>query len=252
PERLEPTESRLAKSDPEGEASVYLVPDHVDARRNIDRRAGEKGVCRHWIDPGRIAHVEMEVGRVAERHASRRAGERASQAHEDAILDRGAHEMVPGTNERHGFLRPADRERKDQAPAGSQLRPPRRGDVPRADREDDAIVRRVGRIPEPAVSQNDADAAEAGGVEMSPGAVHDVVVDVHGDERACFAYDMRHERRVVARARADLEDAQPGFEPELLAHRRHVLGLCRGYYRLTVYGYCQDRMVMIDHSELHA
>src|SRR5207237_1217281 len=87
-----PSLSVLAQSDPEGEASVYLVPDHVDARRNIDRRAGEQGVCRHWIDPGRIAHVEMEVGRVAERHASRRAGERASQAHEDAILDRGAHE----------------------------------------------------------------------------------------------------------------------------------------------------------------
>ena len=133
--------------------------------------------------------------------------------------------MVPGMNERHGFLRSADRERKDQASAGPQLRPPRRSDVPRADREDDSIVGRVGGIPEPAVAQNDTDAALAGGVEMSPGAVHDVVVDVHGNERACFAYDVRHERRVVARARADLEDAQPGLEPELLEHRRHDLRL---------------------------
>jgi len=62
--------------------------------------------------------------------------------------------MIPGMNEGHRFLRAADRERKHQAAARPQVSPPRRGDVPRADREDDSIVRRAVGIPEPAVAQD--------------------------------------------------------------------------------------------------
>src|SRR5882724_1306639 len=222
---LEPAESRLAKRDPQDEASRHFAPDHLDPRRNIDACALQERVRRRRIDRTRIADVEAEARRVAELDASWWTGERASQAHEDAIPDRVALEMIPGMNEGHRFLRAADRERKHQAAARPQVSPPRRGDVPRADREDDSIVRRAVGIPEPAVAQDHLDPAHAGSGEVSPGAVDDIVVDVHGDERAGFTQDMSHQPSVVAGAGADLEDAQPRFEPELLEHRCHDFGL---------------------------
>ena len=109
-------------------------------------------------------------------------------------------------------------QRDDQAAVGRELGGPGRGDVPRADGDDDRVEGSGGGQGVLGVGGDHLDVVVARRRQGPGGPVGDLAVDVDGDDLAVVADDLAEEGGVVAAA-ADLQDSQAGLDAGLPDHQ---------------------------------
>src|SRR5262245_26784511 len=124
----------------------------------------------------------------AQPNARRRRGTHRLRAHGDGGAATKAHELARANGdalqeaialrESNGGLDRRKPEGKDELATRRQLGAPGRGDVVRADRENNAVEWRGLATTRPAIGTDDADTGDACRGQVSAGAGHDVVVEV--------------------------------------------------------------------------
>ena len=133
-----------------------------------------------------------------------------------------------------------------------QLLGPVRRQVRTSDGDHDPVERGLLRGALEPVPQQDLDLRVPGAGQQPPGLLHHVLEHIHGDHQVLAAYDLGQQRRVVAGARAHLEDVQALAQVEELEHPGHQRGLRGGAGRHPADAPGGQRGVGVDEREMIA
>ena len=147
--------------------------------------------------------------------------EAALQRHKPAAVQRERHQLLAAFFKSGRDLRAAQVERQHQPPTLGKLFAPGRGDDGAGGGQDDPVIGRAGGPAKAAVAVRYLGVRDPGGAQVRAGIFHQVRLDIHGGHRAGGADQHRHQRGVVARARADLQHAHARTQVELFEHDRH-------------------------------